>query len=115
MSVDYIYGYLFMFFSDSLFLSIVNAEPDMMFSWNPPVNLFCRRKQEIDQRFFYLNLGAQKILEGMSSVIYFTASQSNKTLFLDFFLFKVVRGGCNILLIYNIHLADTIFFQNIFS
>ena len=76
-----------MFFSDSLFLSIVNAEPDMMFSWNPPVNLFCRRKQEIDQRFFYLNLGAQKILEGMSSVIYFTASQTNKTLFLDFFLF----------------------------
>ena len=29
--------------------------------------------------------------------------------------FKVVRCGCNILLIYNIHLTDTIFFHNFFS
>ena len=28
---------------------------------------------------------------------------------------KVVRCGCNILLIYNIHLTDTIFFHNFFS
>ena len=30
--------------------------------------------------------------------------------FWTFFLFKVVRCGYNILLIYNIHLTDTIFF-----
>lgn len=54
-----------MFFSDSFFLSIVKAEPDMMFSWNPPVNLFCRRKQETGRStIFLLELRDPKDIRG---------------------------------------------------